>query len=249
MRIFRTICASCARAFQLPIIRTKEALCTKIRCSINRYVIAEWDIVTGGVQVPRFTCLAAGTSSAVHALIEKLFVSSLAAFKPGGSMYCVLEICEASLVMYHTTVTREVGTGNVISTKLRDSARSATISDPAYPFLSPESILDKWSETMLADFRSRNPEIAEATPDIRSLTVSLNQQSSQMNEMSARIQEVTPICRQRDAACETQRHQMDWYAQQLNAAAHRDIAQLRGENTQLRGENVQLRCQLSHARC
>ena len=202
--------------------------------------LAQWDDVRGGVSVPRFECLGPGTSDAVNALVNKLFVSSLVAFKPGGTLYGVLRICGASLVMHHAVVTKSLGQGNVISTKLRTSAELAKISDPAFPMETTDGLLIRWSEIIFADYKIRNPEIQEATPDLRSLTRSVNQQSNHMNRIEAQVEQLVANSARRDVVYELQQTQMNWYIQQL-MESQRQEAQLRQENAQLRG-------QISHAR-
>jgi hypothetical protein len=196
--------------------------------------LAGWENVRGMVQPPRFMCLSNGTRNvSVDHFIEKLFVISLPAFKPGGQLYTVLEICGASLVMYHNTVTRDLGPSNVVSTKLRDAARAADIKDPSHPVDSPENILDRWSDQVLADFNSRNPEIAEATPDTRSLTLAVNQLTHIVNVMSGQMQQLVLDNKRRDMQYEHQQQYLAFYSKQL----------LQREN-----ENIQLRAQLASAR-
>ena len=84
---------------------------------------------------------------------------SLPAFRPGGELHSVLCLCAASLVMYHETVSVDLGPANVISTRLCEVARTARIVDPSFPGVASEVVLRHWSSAIMADFRSRNPEI------------------------------------------------------------------------------------------
>ena len=62
-------------------------------------------------------------------------------------------------------VTRELGSANVVATKLHNSSRSALIMDTCFPNKIPESILDYWSDIIKTDYQERNPDISRATPD------------------------------------------------------------------------------------
>ena len=54
--------------------------------------------------------------------VEKLFMVSVPAFKPRGHLRPVLEICAASLILYHPDVTKKCGTTNIISSTLSEVA-------------------------------------------------------------------------------------------------------------------------------
>jgi hypothetical protein len=92
--------------------------------------------------------------------------------------------------MYHRMVTQELGTTNAISTKLRNSARAANITDARFPGESPETLLDKWSEIIMNDYHERNPEIAPATPDAMQMAMVLNQQTQLLIEIRSDVHEL-----------------------------------------------------------
>ena len=92
--------------------------------------------------------------------------------------------------MYHRMVTQELGTTNAISTKLRNSARAANITDARFPGESPETLLDKWSEIIMNDYHEHNPEIAPATPDAMQMAMVLNQQTQLLIEIRSDVHEL-----------------------------------------------------------
>jgi hypothetical protein len=146
--------------------------------------------IDADVKVPRLECLGAHTVAAVQALISKLFVVSVPAFLPEGSLHMVLRTCTASLIMYHRRVTADFGYVDAVVTKLRNSARSATITDTRFPNKSPESILDDWSIIIMKDYEDRNPEMAQATPDMVQLAAVLNQQSQLLMQLTAGMSDI-----------------------------------------------------------
>jgi hypothetical protein len=89
--------------------------------------------------------------------------------------------------MYHRMVTAKLGTSDAVATTLRNAARSAELRDARFPNISPESILDKWSDIIMEDYKARNPDIAEATPNIVSIATVQNQQTAMMIQMQASL--------------------------------------------------------------
>ena len=86
--------------------------------------LSGWDNVRARVTLPSFKCLTASRST-IESFIEEAFPGDLDAFKREGSLYGVSIACAASLVMFHETVTTEMGPANVISSKLNIVARRA----------------------------------------------------------------------------------------------------------------------------
>jgi hypothetical protein len=146
--------------------------------------------IDADIKVPRLECLGALTVAAVLALISNLFVVSVTAFLTEGSLHVVLRTCTASLIMHHRRVTAEFGYVNAVVTKLRNSARSAGITDTRFPNKSPESILDDWSDIIQKDYEDRNPEMTQATPDLVQLAAVLNQQSQLLMQLTAGVNDI-----------------------------------------------------------
>jgi hypothetical protein len=125
---------------------------------------------------------------AVQALLEKLFVVS--GLHPFPDLHIVLPICAAAMVMYHRLVTEEFGSSNSVATKLRNSARSASISDARYPNMSPESLLDEWSDIIMDDYKARNSEITESSPDLVQIATVQNQQTAVLIELKTALSDM-----------------------------------------------------------
>ena len=152
--------------------------------------LAHFGDVDANIKVPTLECLGAHAANAVEALLDKLFVVSVPAFMPTGSLHIVLRTCAASLIMHHQMVQSEFTPANSVASSLRNAARAAGISDARYAGEPPECILDKWSEIILKDFRAQNPEIAEATPDMAKMAEVMNQQTRLLIDMRTDIREL-----------------------------------------------------------
>jgi hypothetical protein len=149
--------------------------------------LAHYRNVNAVTGVPTLECLGPHAAQSVEVFMAKLFVVSLPSFKRTGSLFIVLKICCASLVMYHEKVTEECTSANAVATKLRMAAREAMISDDRFPGMAPENILIEWSRIIMKDFRSRNPEIAEVTPDIAAMAGGMNQMSALLLKLNANV--------------------------------------------------------------
>jgi hypothetical protein len=146
--------------------------------------------IDADIKVPRLECLGAHTADAVRDLIREMFVVSVIAFLPAGSLHVVLRTCAASLIMYHRSVTKEFGDQNAVVSALRNAARKAEIKDLIFPNHSSESILDKWSDIIQKDFEARNPEIAQATPNFAEMAAVMNQQSHALQQIMAMVSDM-----------------------------------------------------------
>jgi len=145
------------------------------------------------VKVPRLECLGDAASESTQKLMEHLYVVSPPLdklFCAGGQLRIVLKTCSASLIMYHQTVMRQFGLTNAVVTKLREAARRANISDARFPSLSPESLLDRWSEIIMRDFQERNPAIVRATPDGEKTAIVLNQHTDLLLKLHTMVSEM-----------------------------------------------------------
>ena len=156
--------------------------------------------VDADIKVPRLECLGVHTEVAIQELMKQLFVVSVPSFLPRGSLHVVLRTCTASLIMYHRMVTQELGSANAVATKLRNSARSALITDTCFPNKSPESLLDDWSDIIKTDYQERNPEIARATPDAIQMATVMNQQTKLMIQMKSMMGDMQVNYRQHSSS-------------------------------------------------
>jgi hypothetical protein len=107
--------------------------------------------------------------------------------QPRGALHVVLWTCTASWILYHQKVTSEFGSANAVVTKLRNSARDAGIMDVKFPHISPESLLDIWSDIIKRDYHAQNLEIAHATPDLAEMTTVINQQSYSLSQITSML--------------------------------------------------------------
>ena len=85
--------------------------------------------VDSNIKVLWLECLGVHREVAVQELMKQLFVVLVLSFLPRGSLYVVFLTCKASLIMYKQMVTQELGSANSVSIKLRNSSRSALITD------------------------------------------------------------------------------------------------------------------------
>jgi hypothetical protein len=190
--------------------------------------LAHYRDVDANIKVPRLECLGGHTTTVVEALLDKLFVVSVSAFKHSGSLHIVLRTCMASLIMHHRSVTSQFTPANAVATKLRNASRQAGISDSRYPGESPECILDRWSEIILKDFEDRNPEIAEATTDMAVMAKVLNQQTQLLLEMQNDIRELRKGKDEAALAFAAQQQRIT-YLENENASIRRDFARANGK--------------------
>ena len=174
--------------------------------------------VDADIKVPRLECLGVHTEVAIQELMKQLFVVSVPSFLPRGSLHVVLRTCTASLTMYHRMVTQELRSANAVATKLRNSARSALITDTCFPNKSPESLLDDWSDIIKTDYQERNPEIARATPDAIQMATVMNQQTKLMIQMKSMMGDMQVNYRQHSSS-----------QQSAISGLQNDVASLRGE--------------------
>lgn len=130
--------------------------------------LAGWEDTRAWMRAPHFACLTA-SDEILDRFITDMFTVSLGSFKRGGKLYCVLRICEATLVMYHNTVIREMGNSNVLSSKLMEVARKARISDSSFPQDAPELLLSRWSSILISDYKRNNNEVQDTSPTLQSV--------------------------------------------------------------------------------
>eukprot|EP00956_Cyclotella_meneghiniana_P033838 scaffold99411_cov129-Cyclotella_meneghiniana.AAC.1 len=169
--------------------------------------LAGWDDTRAQIRAPNFSCLTA-TDEVIDRFIDNLFTVSVKAFKRGGKLWSVLRICACTLVMYHNTVTSEMSTANVISSKLMEVARKASITDVSFPASSPEIVLSQWSEIIMNSFKQSNQELQTASPSLQSLTTTVIQQTSALTSMGAALQELTVHIKKKDAVYSAQNDQL-----------------------------------------
>ena len=129
-------------------------------------VIAGFMNVDANIKVPWLKFLGVLIEVDVQELMKHLFVVLVPSFLPRGSLHVVLRTCTASLIMYHQMVTRELGSENAVSTNLRNSARSALITDTCFPNKSLEYLLDDCSDIINTDYQEWNPEIAQVNTNV-----------------------------------------------------------------------------------
>ena len=151
------------------------------------------------VMNPRLEALGVVVRPFVWKLFEQLYVVAVPFFKPSGSLFCVLKICTASLIMWHNHVTRKYSPANAMSSFLCDAARRAGIQDPRYPRMSPESILSKWSDLICDDFKRRNQEVHNATDTLVSIARTLNQVSANLLDLKEEVANNKRVSDERDA--------------------------------------------------
>ena len=96
----------------------------------------------------------------------------------------------------------DLGPANVISTRLCEVARTARIVDLSFPGVAPEMVLGRWSSAIMADFRSRNPEIQTPSSDLQSLPATVVQQTSHLSSLSTSVNGLAVKMRQHDALYE-----------------------------------------------
>ncbi len=87
--------------------------------------------------------------------------------------------------MYHESVNSDLGPANVISSRLCEVARTAR--SAFFPGVAPEVLLGHWSSAIMADFKSRNPEIQTPSADLQSLAATVLQQTTQINALSTNV--------------------------------------------------------------
>ncbi len=125
----------------------------------------------------------------VNRLVDKLYIVSVPLFLPRGTLHIVLRTCTASSIMYHWMAINELGPANAIVTKLWNSARSSGIMDCCFPSVTPEPLLDHWSEIILKDYQDWNPEIAVATADMWQMAAMLKQQTEMLVQLKTMLSE------------------------------------------------------------
>lgn len=171
-------------------------------------VLAGWENVHKHVCVARLECLGQRNKQAVLRLIKELFVVSVDLFQIGGSLFPVLKMVTASLIMYHQRVTVGLSPSNAISTYMRDCARAAHLVDPSFPELCPEATLDQWSSIIMADFKLRNSHNHSTTADLASIASSLDRLTSANANLNESVESMKRKMDERDAEYKQQSEQM-----------------------------------------
>lgn len=90
--------------------------------------LAGFEDIKAPVFLPNLRCVGVSKTT-IDDLIAKLAPCSLPAFSPQGNLYPILEASVASLIMYDTEVTADLGPRNAVSLALRDGFKAANISD------------------------------------------------------------------------------------------------------------------------
>lgn len=98
-------------------------------------------------------------------MIEKMFAISVESFLPNGKHRVILETCTAALFRHHNQVLADCSPSNKVSSALIMAARSAKISDPRFPGLSPEMTLSAWSKMIDEDCQKEDRISALAAMD------------------------------------------------------------------------------------
>ena len=186
----------------------KRCISTGLRAA---KILAHYSDPDAETKVPKLDLL---PSDSVKRLLGKVFAVSemMSAFNSSGDLYIVIEICLASLIMHHNDVTASYGTHNTVATKLRESARSAAISDSRFPGEAPEVILAKWSTIVKDSFNSLNPDIARVTADddvVKSLMKAINQQTQLMQYMNTKIDTLQSQVEEGKREREVERHRQE----------------------------------------
>ena len=132
---------------------------------------------------PRFECLPPTDQSAVFHFTSFLFKTNLPYFEPHGKLYPFLRSCAASMVMYHFNLQKDHGPNNSIVKTVRSAASAAGIWDPTVS--QDETIVWRWSETIMEDFHSRNRE--NPTPDSPGSVKMLGQQVEDLHQQNAKL--------------------------------------------------------------
>lgn len=121
----------------------------------------------------------------IEALIEEMYLIDVPEFLGGGKLRPLLDVCTASLIMYHSDFIRVFGAAHPLPAKMIQSAVRAKIRDPSCPDgTSASQILLSWSEQL----RSRYDELNMERPiPSDTLEEQLNGQTLEINRLKTRI--------------------------------------------------------------
>jgi hypothetical protein len=96
----------------------------------------------------------------LNLLESKLYLVSVAQFKPGGPLQPFLQTCTAKLIMEHPSMVRDFGRNNKMVKKLVESMVKAKLaSNPA----EASQKLDHWSTVIQKDYQTKNSLLPSAT--------------------------------------------------------------------------------------
>lgn len=176
-------------------------------------------------------------SRLVEAMFEVSKISiTLTAFHPTtGHLYVVLKTCAASLLMHYSQLVNEFTSSNAVASKIVEAAESANIIDNRFNDAEPATLLPRWGDIILKDFKQRNPEISSASPDMMSIAANVNQQNPVMLEI---LSEVRALRR----SYEESEVRSSIYERKANENS-RECREVRAENKELRREIDEIRHQ------
>jgi len=194
---------------------------------IGGRVLSGWQNPTAVTRVPRLEAIGFSNKAALWRLMDALYVISVEYFNPGKPLFPVIKICTASLIMYHEQVTLDLTPANSVSCYLREAARKASITDPRFPGMSPESVLMEWSRIIMKDFKANNPELSNAANNLESMANAINHLATHVTNLTQELAANKNLMEEKEANNERRFSLMQTHYDQERATMVKEIADLR----------------------
>jgi hypothetical protein len=172
--------------------------------------------------VPKLDSLGLAVNDQIKQLMDKVFIVNVPGFEPGGRLYPILQICMASLIMYHPIVIQDIGPVNHVTRRLSQAAKEVGLCDPRLPNYPPEGVLLKWGKIIEDDYKSRSSEHSQVEPDnLISIAATLNHTLKTVSTIVQTLQHMGQQYERLNRNIETQGASL--------AALHMDINDIRNK--------------------
>ena len=149
-----------------------------LRCA---KLLAKMGDVNGSICVPTFEALGTNNYNMARLFMRALFPNEVNIFGDNEALEPILEICCASMIMFHNDVVGDIGYSNIVPSIMYDAAVKVQLHDQNLPMTDPRNTLKEWSKKTKLYIKEKRTKASFCTGDIDSITRVMNEVVTSMH--------------------------------------------------------------------
>ena len=149
-----------------------------LRCA---KLLAKMGDVNGPICVPTFEALGTNNYNMARLFMHALFPNEVNIFGDNKALEPILEICCASMIMFHNDVVGDIGYSNIVPSIMYNAAVKVQLHDQNLPMTDPRNTLKEWSKLTKLYIKEKRTKASFCTGDIDSITRTMNEVVTSMH--------------------------------------------------------------------
>ena len=146
--------------------------------------------VNGSICVPTFEALGTNNYDMARLFMHELFPNEVNIFGNNEALEPILEICCASMIMFHNDVVGDIGYSNIVPSIMYEAAVKVQLHDQKFPTMDPRKTLKEWSELTKSYIKDKRTKAAFCTGDMDSITRTMNEVVTSMHSVQTDLRMV-----------------------------------------------------------